>query len=152
MIRATPRLWAIWQVTRRYGLSEFWNGRLSNDPRPRGERLRLALQVTGWTSVASALNYLLLLPPLWGGPAARRHIRAAVRRWVTAGRRDVLHASITAPAVFVRFIGNNHKSVHRTYRFNGNGDGTIDRCDHRSQKFQHVQSGRRAVIPERIVR
>lgn len=31
-------------------------------------RLRLALQVTAWTSLASALNYLLLLPPLWGGP------------------------------------------------------------------------------------
>ncbi|MBA4284329.1 MAG: ubiquinone biosynthesis regulatory protein kinase UbiB [Xanthomonadaceae bacterium] len=47
MIRATPRLWAIWQVTRRYGLSEFWNGKPSNDPRPRGERLRLALQELG---------------------------------------------------------------------------------------------------------
>ncbi len=47
MIRATPRLWAIWQVTRRYGLSEFWNGRPSNDPRSRGERLRLALQELG---------------------------------------------------------------------------------------------------------
>ena len=47
MIRATPRLWAIWQVVRRYQLSEFWNGKPSNDPRPRGERLRLALQELG---------------------------------------------------------------------------------------------------------
>lgn len=31
-------------------------------------RLRLALQVTGWTSLATGINYLLLLPPLWGGP------------------------------------------------------------------------------------
>ncbi|MEP7117996.1 MAG: ATP-binding protein, partial [Acidobacteriota bacterium] len=31
-------------------------------------RLRLALQVTGWTSLASAVNYLALLPPEWGGP------------------------------------------------------------------------------------
>ncbi len=47
MIKATPRLWAIWKVTRRYGLSEFWGGKPSNDPRPRGERLRLALQELG---------------------------------------------------------------------------------------------------------
>lgn len=31
-------------------------------------RLRLALRVTAWTSVATAVNYILLLPPLWGGP------------------------------------------------------------------------------------
>ena len=47
MIKATPRLWAIWKVTRRYGLSEFWGGKPANDPRPRGERLRLALQELG---------------------------------------------------------------------------------------------------------
>lgn len=32
-------------------------------------RLRLALRVTGWTSVATGINYLLLLPGLWGGPS-----------------------------------------------------------------------------------
>ncbi|WP_295680439.1 AarF/UbiB family protein, partial [uncultured Nevskia sp.] len=47
MIKATPRLWAIWKVTRRYGLSEFWGGKPSSDSRPRGERLRLALQELG---------------------------------------------------------------------------------------------------------
>jgi ubiquinone biosynthesis protein len=47
LIRATPRLWAIWKVVRRYRLSEFWNGKPSEDPRPRGERLRLALQELG---------------------------------------------------------------------------------------------------------
>ena len=31
-------------------------------------RLRLALQITGWTSLAAAVNYLLLMPPLLGGP------------------------------------------------------------------------------------
>ncbi len=31
-------------------------------------RLRLALRVTAWTSLASAANYVLLLPPFWGGP------------------------------------------------------------------------------------
>ncbi len=31
-------------------------------------RLRLALQITGWASFASAVNYLLLMPPLAGGP------------------------------------------------------------------------------------
>ena len=31
-------------------------------------RLRLALQVMAWTSVAVGINYLLLLPPEWGGP------------------------------------------------------------------------------------
>ena len=47
MIKATPRLWAIWKVTRRYGLSEFWGGKPGADPRSRGERLRLALQELG---------------------------------------------------------------------------------------------------------
>lgn len=31
-------------------------------------RLRLALQITGWTSLASAINYLLLMPPRFAGP------------------------------------------------------------------------------------
>ena len=47
MIRAAGRLWRIQSVTRRYGLSELWNGQPSKDPRPRGERLRLALEELG---------------------------------------------------------------------------------------------------------
>ena len=47
MIRAASRLWRINAVIRRYGLQEFWNGKPSSDPRPRGERLRLAIQELG---------------------------------------------------------------------------------------------------------
>lgn len=47
MMRSAGRLWRIHSVIRRYGLSEFWNGKPSSDPRPRGERLRLALQELG---------------------------------------------------------------------------------------------------------
>ncbi len=47
MIRATPRLWAIWKVTRRYGLSEFWGGKPGRHAESRGARLRLALQELG---------------------------------------------------------------------------------------------------------
>ena len=47
MIRATPRLWAIWKVTRRYGLSEFWGGKPGDHAESRGARLRLALQELG---------------------------------------------------------------------------------------------------------
>ena len=47
MIRSTPRLWQIFRVFSRYGLREFLNGKPSSDPRPRGERLRLALQELG---------------------------------------------------------------------------------------------------------
>jgi signal transduction histidine kinase len=32
-------------------------------------RFRLALQITGWTSIASAVSYLLLVPPELGGPS-----------------------------------------------------------------------------------
>lgn len=47
MIKATARLWQIQSVIRRYRLQELWNGKPANDPRPRGERLRLALQELG---------------------------------------------------------------------------------------------------------
>ncbi|MES2683121.1 MAG: AarF/UbiB family protein, partial [Pseudomonadota bacterium] len=47
MIPAAFRLWRIHTVIRRYRLQEFWNGKPSNDPRPRGERLRLALEELG---------------------------------------------------------------------------------------------------------
>lgn len=42
----------------------FWAARRHDLP----ARLRLALRVTAWTSVSVAVNYVLLLPPLWGGP------------------------------------------------------------------------------------
>jgi signal transduction histidine kinase len=32
------------------------------------QRLRLSLQVGGWTSIGAAVNYLLLVPPVLGGP------------------------------------------------------------------------------------
>lgn len=41
------RLWQIHRTFRRYGLREFLNGKPSRDPRPRGERLRLALEHLG---------------------------------------------------------------------------------------------------------
>ena len=41
------RLWHINRVLRRYRLREFLNGRPARDPRPRGERLRLALEALG---------------------------------------------------------------------------------------------------------
>jgi len=47
MIGSAARLWRIHSVIRRHGLSELWNGRPSSDPRPRGERLRLALEELG---------------------------------------------------------------------------------------------------------
>jgi len=47
VIKATPRLWAIWKVTRRYGLSEFWGGKPGHHNEARGVRLRLALQELG---------------------------------------------------------------------------------------------------------
>ncbi len=47
MIRAASRLWRIHAVIRRFSLQEFWNGKPSRDPRPRGERLRLALEELG---------------------------------------------------------------------------------------------------------
>jgi len=47
VITAAARLWRIHSVIRRYGLQELWNGKASNDPRPRGERLRLALEELG---------------------------------------------------------------------------------------------------------
>ena len=47
MIASLARLWRIHAVIRRYGLAEFWNGRASTDPRPRGERLRLAIEELG---------------------------------------------------------------------------------------------------------
>ena len=47
MIVASARLWRIHAVIRRYRLQEFWTGKPAKDPRPRGERLRLALQELG---------------------------------------------------------------------------------------------------------
>ena len=47
MIISIARLWRIHRVIRAYGLSEFWNGKPSHDPRPRGERLRMALENLG---------------------------------------------------------------------------------------------------------
>mgnify|MGYP000748857985 FL=1 len=41
------RLWHIHATIRRFGLREFLKGQPSNDPRPRGERLRLALEHLG---------------------------------------------------------------------------------------------------------
>ncbi len=41
------RLWQIRRVIARYGLREFLGGRPARDPRPRGERLRLALEELG---------------------------------------------------------------------------------------------------------
>jgi ubiquinone biosynthesis protein len=41
------RLWQIQRTLRRYKLREFLNGKPSRDPRPRGERLRLALESLG---------------------------------------------------------------------------------------------------------
>jgi ubiquinone biosynthesis protein len=41
------RLWQIHRVSRRYGLREFLNGRPARDPRPRGLRLRMALEELG---------------------------------------------------------------------------------------------------------
>lgn len=41
------RIWQIRSVARRYGLYEFAGRKPSNDPRPRGERLRLALEELG---------------------------------------------------------------------------------------------------------
>lgn len=47
MIAASARLWRIYAVIRRFSLQELWNGKPGNDPRPRGERLRLALEELG---------------------------------------------------------------------------------------------------------
>ncbi len=47
MLAAAARLWRIHTVIRRYQLQEFWNGKPSNNARPRGERLRLALEELG---------------------------------------------------------------------------------------------------------
>lgn len=44
---ALGRLWRIQRTVRRYGLREFLNGKPASDPRPRGERLRLALEELG---------------------------------------------------------------------------------------------------------
>jgi ubiquinone biosynthesis protein len=44
---ALGRLWRIHRTFNRYGLREFLNGKPSRDPRPRGERLRLALEELG---------------------------------------------------------------------------------------------------------
>ncbi|HET8883785.1 MAG TPA: 2-polyprenylphenol 6-hydroxylase, partial [Solimonas sp.] len=41
------RIWQIRSVARRYGLYEFAGRKPANDPRPRGERLRLALEELG---------------------------------------------------------------------------------------------------------
>ena len=41
------RLWHIHATMRRFGLREFYGGKPSRDPRPRGERLRLALEHLG---------------------------------------------------------------------------------------------------------
>lgn len=41
------RIWQIRSVARRYGLYEFVGRKPGNDPRPRGERLRLALEALG---------------------------------------------------------------------------------------------------------
>jgi ubiquinone biosynthesis protein len=42
-----PRIWQIVSVVRRYGLSEFFGRKPGRDPRPAGERLRLALEELG---------------------------------------------------------------------------------------------------------
>lgn len=44
---ALGRLWRIHATYRRFGLKEFLSGKPSDDPRPRGERLRLALESLG---------------------------------------------------------------------------------------------------------
>jgi ubiquinone biosynthesis protein len=41
------RLWQIQRVARKYGLRKLLRGRKDNDPRPRGERIRLALEELG---------------------------------------------------------------------------------------------------------
>jgi ubiquinone biosynthesis protein len=46
-MKSWMRLWQIHRVSRRYGLREFLNGRPARDPRPRGLRLRLALEELG---------------------------------------------------------------------------------------------------------
>ena len=45
--RNLARLWQIWRVYRRYGLAEFIGKPAGSHDRPRGERLRLALEELG---------------------------------------------------------------------------------------------------------
>ncbi len=43
----SARVFQIWRTVRKYGLQEFWNGKPSSLPEPRGLRLRLALEELG---------------------------------------------------------------------------------------------------------
>jgi ubiquinone biosynthesis protein len=47
IFRRVRRLWAIHRAARKYGLMEFFGRKPGNYPRPRGERLRLALEYLG---------------------------------------------------------------------------------------------------------
>ncbi|MDB5988083.1 MAG: ubiB [Nevskia sp.] len=89
------RIWQIYSVVRRYGLSEFLGRKPGKDPRPPGERLRLALQELGPVfvkfgqalstrpdilpaEVAMELAKLQDAVPPFPGSEARRIIEAAL--------------------------------------------------------------------------
>lgn len=93
------RIWQIRRVVARYGLREFLKpGRTSRDPRPRGERLRLALQELGpvFVKFGQALSTRPdLVPPDIAGQLALLQDR--VPPFPAAEARRVIEAELGRP-------------------------------------------------------
>jgi ubiquinone biosynthesis protein len=100
------RLWQIRSVARRYGLYEFAGRKPSNDPRPRGERLRLALEELGpvFIKFGQALSTRPdLVPADIAADLARLQDR--VPPFSSAAARAIIESELGKPieSVFVQF-------------------------------------------------
>jgi len=133
MIVASARLWRIYAVIRRYRLQEFWNGRPANDPRPRGERLRLALQELGTVFIkfGQALSTRPdVLPPDVAMELAK--LQDQVPPFASAEARRLIEAELGKPIaeLFERFDDEPlaSASVAQVHTAKLHGEGGIEVC------------------------
>jgi len=106
MIAATARLWRIHSAIRRYALAELWNGKPSRDARPRGERLRLALEELGTVFIkfGQALSTRPdVIPPDIAAELAK--LQDQVPPFASATARALIETALGKPIaeLFVRF-------------------------------------------------
>lgn len=133
MIVASARLWRIHAVIRRYRLQEFWTGKPAKDPRPRGERLRLALQELGTVFIkfGQALSTRPdVLPPDVAMELAKLQDR--VPPFPSAEARRLIEAELGKPIteLFERFDDEPlaSASVAQVHTAKLHGEGGIEVC------------------------